>query len=95
MRFAHAVETAVTKAQSFCTGFLSEAFRLTMAGLPRVLESTGGLAATRALMLLGAPGEARDCKTAMLERLNSAANPPLDGRSASPMATRRLMLHTL
>jgi alcohol dehydrogenase len=72
---AHAVETAVTKARSpLSLVFSREAFRLTMAGLPRVLQSPNDLEA-RGWMLLGAAWAGTAIENSMLGAAHSAANP--------------------
>ena len=72
---AHAVETAVTKARTpLSLVFSREAFRLTMAGLPRVLESPNDLEA-RGSMLLGAAWAGTAIENSMLGAAHSAANP--------------------
>jgi len=72
---AHAVETAVTKARTpLSLVFSREAFRLTMAGLPRVLQSPNDLVA-RGWRLLGAPWAGTAIENSMLGAAHSAANP--------------------
>jgi alcohol dehydrogenase len=72
---AHAVETAVTKVRSpLSLVFSREAFRLTMAGLPRVLANPGDLEA-RGWMLLGAAWAGTAIENSMLGAAHSAANP--------------------
>jgi len=72
---AHAVETAVTKARTpLSLVFSREAFRLTMAGLPRVLQSPNDLEA-RGWMLLGAAWAGTAIENSMLGAAHSAANP--------------------
>lgn len=72
---AHAVETAVTKAQTpLSLVFSRESFRLTMAGLPRVLKSPNDLEA-RGWMLLGAAWAGTAIENSMLGAAHSAANP--------------------
>jgi alcohol dehydrogenase len=72
---AHAVETAVTKARTpLSLVFSREAFRLTMAGLPRVLKSPDDLEA-RGWMLLGAAWGGTAIENSMLGAAHSAANP--------------------
>jgi alcohol dehydrogenase len=72
---AHAVETAVTKQRSPVSLLFSrEAFRLTTAGLPRVLKSPGDLEA-RGWMLLGAAWGGTAIENSMLGAAHSAANP--------------------
>src|ERR1044071_5879339 len=72
---AHAVETAVTKARTpLSLVFSREAFRLTMAGLPRVLQAPDDLEA-RGWMLLGAALGGTAIENSMLGAAHSAANP--------------------
>jgi alcohol dehydrogenase len=72
---AHAVETTVTKARSpLSLVFSRAAFRLTMAGLPRVLEKPDDLEA-RSRMLLGAAWGGTAIENSMLGAAHSAANP--------------------
>ncbi len=72
---AHALETAVTKARTpLSLLFSREALRLTMAGLPRVLESPHDLEA-RGWMLLGAALGGTAIENSMLGAAHSAANP--------------------
>jgi alcohol dehydrogenase len=72
---AHAVETAVTKARTpLSLVFSREAFRLTMKGLPRVLQSPTDLEA-RGWMLLGAALGGTAIENSMLGAAHSAANP--------------------
>jgi alcohol dehydrogenase len=72
---AHAVETAVTrKRTSLSELFSREAFRLTMAGLPRVLQSPDNLEG-RGWMLLGAAWAGTAIENSMLGAAHSAANP--------------------
>jgi alcohol dehydrogenase len=72
---AHAVETAVTKKRTpLSLVFSHEAFRLTVAGLPRVLESPDDLQA-RGWMLLGAAWGGTAIENSMLGAAHSAANP--------------------
>ena len=72
---AHAVETAVTKARTpLSLVFSREAFRLTMAGLPRVLRAPEDLEA-RGWMLLGAAWAGTAIENSMLGAAHSAANP--------------------
>jgi alcohol dehydrogenase len=72
---AHAVETAVTRSRSALSlVFAREAFRLTLAGLPRVLNSPGDLEA-RGWMLLGAAWGGTAIENSMLGAAHSAANP--------------------
>jgi len=72
---AHAVETAVTKARSpLSLVFSREAFQLTMAGLPRVLEAPGDLEA-RSWMLMGAAWGGTAIENSMLGAAHAAANP--------------------
>ena len=72
---AHAVETAVTKRRTALSFIFSrEAFRLTIAGLPRVLNSPADLEA-RGSMLLGAALAGTAIENSMLGAAHSAANP--------------------
>jgi len=72
---AHAVESAVTKARTpLSLLFSREALRLTLAGLPRVLESPDDLEA-RGWMLLGAAWAGIAIENSMLGAAHSAANP--------------------
>jgi alcohol dehydrogenase len=72
---AHAVETAVTKARTPLSLMYSrEAFRLTLAGLPRVMKSPDDLEA-RGWMLLGAAWAGTAIENSMLGAAHSAANP--------------------
>lgn len=72
---AHAVETAVTKPRtSLSLLFSREAFRLTIAGLPRVLKSPTDIEA-RGWMLLGAALAGTAIENSMLGAAHSAANP--------------------
>lgn len=72
---AHAVETAVTRARTpLSLMFSREAFRLTMAGLPRVMKSPEDLEA-RGWMLLGAAWAGTAIENSMLGAAHSAANP--------------------
>jgi alcohol dehydrogenase len=72
---AHAVETAVTKPRTALSLLFSrEAFRLTMAGLPRVLNSPTDIEA-RGWMLLGAALGGTAIENSMLGAAHSAANP--------------------
>jgi alcohol dehydrogenase len=72
---AHAVETAVTrKRTAMSLVFSRAAFRLTMAGLPRVLKSPTDLEA-RGWMLLGAAWGGTAIENSMLGAAHSAANP--------------------
>ena len=72
---AHALETSVTKARSPLSLIFSRAaFRLTMAGLPRVLEAPDNLEA-RSEMLLGAACGGTAIENSMLGAAHSAANP--------------------
>ena len=72
---AHALETLVTKARSpLSLLFSREAFRLAMAGLPRVLASPGDLEA-RGWMLLGAAWAGTAIENSMLGAAHAAANP--------------------
>jgi alcohol dehydrogenase len=72
---AHALETAVTRKRTpLSLVFSREAFRLTAAGLPRVLESPDDLEA-RGWMLLGAAWAGTAIENSMLGAAHSAANP--------------------
>jgi alcohol dehydrogenase len=72
---AHAVETAVTRRRTpISTLFSREAFRLTTAGLPRVIATPGDLEA-RGWMLLGAAFAGIAIENSMLGAAHSAANP--------------------
>jgi len=72
---AHALETLVTKARtSLSLIFSREAFRLAIAGLPRVLASPADLEA-RGWMLLGAAWAGTAIENSMLGAAHSAANP--------------------
>jgi alcohol dehydrogenase len=72
---AHSVETAVTKKRNpMSLVFSREAFRLTMAGLPRVLASPNDVEA-RGWMLLGAAWGGTAIENSMLGAAHSAANP--------------------
>jgi alcohol dehydrogenase len=72
---AHAVETAVTRKRTPLSRIFSrEAFRLTFAGLPRVIETPGDLEA-RGWMLLGAAWAGTAIENSMLGAAHSAANP--------------------
>ncbi len=72
---AHAVETAVTKTRTpLSLVFSREAFKLALAGLPRVLKSPGDLEA-RGWMLLGAAWGGTAIENSMLGAAHSAANP--------------------
>jgi alcohol dehydrogenase len=72
---AHAVETAVTKRRTpLSLLFSREAFRLTLAGLPRVLQSPRDIEA-RGWMLLGAAFGGTAIENSMLGAAHSAANP--------------------
>jgi alcohol dehydrogenase len=72
---AHAVETAVTRKRTPLSFIFSrDAFRLTMAGFPRVLEDPGDLEA-RGWMLLGAAWGGTAIENSMLGAAHSAANP--------------------
>ena len=72
---AHAVETAVTRRRNPLSELFSrEAFRLTFAGLPRVLKSPTDLEA-RGWMLLGAAWGGTAIENSMLGAAHSAANP--------------------
>jgi len=71
----HAVETAVTTKRTEDSGRCSrEAFRLTVANLPRVLRDPGDLEA-RAAMQLGAATAGAAIELSMLGAAHSAANP--------------------
>ncbi len=71
----HAVETAVTRKRTpLSLVFSREAFRLTSAGLPRVLQSPQDLEA-RGWMLLGAAWGGTAIENSMLGAAHSAANP--------------------
>jgi len=72
---AHAVETAVTRRRTPLSQLFSlEAFRLTSAGLPIVLQSPRDLEA-RGQMLLGAAWGGTAIENSMLGAAHSAANP--------------------
>jgi alcohol dehydrogenase len=72
---SHALETSVTKPRTPLSLIFSRAaFQLTMAGLPRVLESPGNLEA-RSEMLLGAACGGTAIENSMLGAAHSAANP--------------------
>ena len=72
---AHAVETAVTRKRTCLSELFSrEAFRLTVAGLPRVLESPTDIEA-RGWMLLGAAWAGTAIENSMLGAAHAAANP--------------------
>lgn len=72
---AHAVETAATRKRTSISSLFSRAaFRLTVAGLPRVLETPGDLEA-RGKMLLGAAWAGTAIENSMLGAAHSAANP--------------------
>jgi alcohol dehydrogenase len=72
---AHSVETAVTnKRNPLSLMFSREAFRLTMAGFPRVLKAPGDMEA-RGWMLLGAAWGGTAIENSMLGAAHSAANP--------------------
>jgi alcohol dehydrogenase len=72
---AHAVETAVTRKRTPLSRIFSrEAFRLTFAGLPRVIEAPADLEA-RGWMLLGAAWAGTAIENSMLGAAHSAANP--------------------
>ena len=72
---AHAVETAVTRKRSSLSALFShESFKLTMAALPRVLQSPDDLEA-RGWMLLGAAWAGTAIENSMLGAAHSAANP--------------------
>jgi alcohol dehydrogenase len=72
---AHAVETAVTRKRTPLSEIFSrEAFRLTFAGLPRVLKLPADLEA-RGWMLLGAAWGGTAIENSMLGAAHSAANP--------------------
>jgi alcohol dehydrogenase len=72
---AHAVETAVTRKRTALSELFSrEAFKLTMTGLPRVLQSPNDLEA-RGWMLLGAAWAGTAIENSMLGAAHSAANP--------------------
>jgi len=72
---AHSVETAVTKKRNpMSLVFSREAFRLTIAGLPRVLDLPNDIEA-RGWMLLGAAWGGTAIENSMLGAAHSAANP--------------------
>lgn len=72
---SHAVETAVTRRRNPLSELFSrEAFRLTFAGLPRVLNAPSDLEA-RGWMLLGAAWGGTAIENSMLGAAHSAANP--------------------
>ena len=72
---AHALETAVTRKRTALSRVFSrEAFKLLVAGLPRVLASPGDLEA-RGWMLLGAAWAGTAIENSMLGATHSAANP--------------------
>jgi len=72
---AHSVETAVTKKRNpLSLMFSREAFRLTMAGFPRVLKAADDIEA-RGWMLLGAAWGGTAIENSMLGAAHSAANP--------------------
>ena len=72
---AHAVETAVTRERTALSRVFSrEAFKLLVAGLPRVLASPDDLEA-RGWMLLGAAWAGTAIENSMLGAAHSAANP--------------------
>jgi alcohol dehydrogenase len=72
---AHSVETAVTKKRNpLSLMFSREAFRLTMAGFPRVLQTPRDIEA-RGWMLLGAAWGGTAIENSMLGAAHSAANP--------------------
>ncbi|MBI5384120.1 MAG: iron-containing alcohol dehydrogenase [Verrucomicrobia bacterium] len=72
---AHAVETAVTRRRTALSlVFSREAFKLLVAGLPRVLASPDDLEA-RSHMLLGAAWAGTAIENSMLGAAHSAANP--------------------
>lgn len=80
---AHAVETAVTRRRTpLSLMFSREAFRLTVAGLPRVLTHPGDVEA-RGAMLLGAALAGTAIENSMLGAAHSAAN-PLTARFGTP-----------
>ena len=80
---AHAVETAVTRRRTpLSLIFSREAFRLAMAGLPRVLDTPGDVEA-RGWMLLGAALAGTAIENSMLGAAHSAAN-PLTARFGTP-----------
>jgi alcohol dehydrogenase len=72
---SHALETAVTKSRTpLSLLFSREALRLTMAGLPRVMETPNDLE-SRGWMLLGAALGGTAIENSMLGAAHSAANP--------------------
>src|ERR1035438_5638702 len=72
---AHALETLVTKVRTpLSLIFSREAFRLAIAGLPRVLASPADLEA-RGWMLLGAAWAGTAIENSMLGAAHAAANP--------------------
>jgi alcohol dehydrogenase len=72
---AHSVETAVTRKRNpLSLMFSREAFRLTMAGFPRVLKEPTDIEA-RGWMLLGAAWSGTAIENSMLGAAHSAANP--------------------
>jgi alcohol dehydrogenase len=72
---AHALETLVTKSRTpLSLIFSREAFRLAIAGLPRVLASASDLDA-RGWMLLGAAWAGTAIENSMLGAAHAAANP--------------------
>jgi alcohol dehydrogenase len=72
---AHALETLVTKPRTpLSLIFSREAFRLVIAGLPRVLASAADLEA-RGWMLLGAAWAGTAIENSMLGAAHAAANP--------------------
>lgn len=72
---SHAVETAATRRRNPLSELFSrEAFRLTFAGLPRVLNQPSDLEA-RGWMLLGAAWGGTAIENSMLGAAHSAANP--------------------
>jgi alcohol dehydrogenase len=72
---AHSLETLVTKSRNpLSLIFSREAFRLLIAGLPRVLTSPGDLEA-RGWMLLGAAWAGTAIENSMLGAAHAAANP--------------------
>lgn len=80
---AHAVETAVTRRRTpLSLLFSREAFRLTIAGLPRVLGNPRDIEA-RGWMLLGAALAGTAIENSMLGAAHSAAN-PLTARFGTP-----------
>lgn len=72
---AHALESAVTKKRNPISSLFSkEAFRLTQAGLPRILETPNDLEA-RGQMLLGAAYAGLAIENSMLGAAHASANP--------------------